>query len=105
MVYFTKNDTSILVPKVFEADPTKITFEQQTTHQLFTFNVEDTAEPNHSHYVFEVDLSTMADGQYNYTMYNDDEVPVGNGIAQCGDFVPEVNTTYNNSRNYVEYNG
>lgn len=48
----------------------------------------------------------LPSGEYDYSLYDDDNVLVAQGIAQIGDYNPESTKTYEkNKQTYKQYNG
>ena len=60
-------------------------------------------------YGFDITLKDgMSEGEYSYELYDDNEIMVGTGLLQVGDYTPEKeeykdNTTEN--KTYIEYQG
>lgn len=54
-------------------------------------------------YVFEIDMSGLVDGEYNYYLYGNDEV-LETGLLQYGNYKKEV-ISYENNTNIKEYRG
>lgn len=80
------------IPKIDVRGCDTLTFKNQVTHQIITLPVEDLT-PDQVYYTFNIDISKFLIGQYDYYIYLNNEV-VGSGIAQYGDFIPNI-TTYN----------
>ena len=56
-------------------------------------------------YHFNITLDEgMADGSYNYFLYDENNVQVANGNLQVGDY-KKVVTAYTKNNTYVQYNG
>lgn len=59
-------------------------------------------------YTFDITLpQNMADGEYTYTLYDEQDVVKATGLLQVGEYTPEK-TTYNNDaikeqNGYVQY--
>lgn len=48
----------------------------------------------------------IADGEYSYTLYDDDNVSVATGLCQIGDYTPNKKEyTQENKQQYIQYNG
>lgn len=68
-----------------------------------TFNVTD-LEDNGKFWHFNLSLNEgMKDGEYSYTLYNDDNEEIATGLCQIGDYTP-TKTEYNKPNNgYIQY--
>ena len=58
-------------------------------------------------YTLDITLeSGMDDGEYSYTLYDDENVVKATGLLQIGNYTPNNNTYTANTKNgYVQYNG
>ena len=59
------------------------------------------------HYVFDINLPEGVDsGEYNYTLFDDQDKVVALGLLQIGSFVPEKKSyTAQNKQTYKQYEG
>lgn len=79
----------------------------QLTKKIYTFDVEDINDSK-MFFHFNVQLPDGIDeGQYNYALYDENNVQVANGILQVGkyDDKKEVTTAYTKNNEYIQYNG
>lgn len=58
-------------------------------------------------YAFNLSLQEgMADGEYTYTLFDDDDQVKATGLCQIGDYKPEEKHEYKKDNNgYIQYNG
>lgn len=59
-------------------------------------------------YAFNIQLQDgMADGEYSYTLYDENDVVKATGLLQIGDYQPENNKTYSaqTENGYIQYKG
>lgn len=57
------------------------------------------------YYSFEIDVSNLIDGEYTLYLYDEDNTLMQTELVQIGDYVNKHNTSYNNNKKYVTYNG
>lgn len=58
-------------------------------------------------YTFDITLEDgMDDGEYSYTLYDEQNVVKATGLLQVGDYKPQNNTyTAETHNGYIQYNG
>lgn len=50
--------------------------------------------------------ANIEEGEYNYYLYDDNDVELAKGLAQVGDYAPEKKTyTQQNNNGFIQYNG
>lgn len=65
----------------------KIEIVNKKTKEIFTFsNVEDKNNGEKLYYKFEIDATTLVDGEYTINVYNDDDVMVCSDTLNVGEF-------------------
>lgn len=76
------------------------------TKAEYTFEVEDICDSS-IFYHFNINLyENMDDGDYEYTLFDDNNEKVAVGLVRIGDYVaPTSSYTENNNETYVQYNG
>lgn len=78
------------------------------TKNVYSFpNLEDKMV-SRLFYAFDITLQEgMDDGEYSYTLYDDEYVAKATGLIQIGNYVPNNNTytATTNNGGYVQYNG
>ena len=77
------------------------------TKVVYTFdNLEDKLT-SRLFYTFDLTLQDgMDDGEYTYTLIDEDEHTVATGLVQIGDYTPNNNTyTAQTQNGYIQYNG
>lgn len=85
----------------------KLVFKNGVDHKEYEFSVVD-QETSGMYYCFSINLvSGMSEGEYSYTLYDDENFKVAEGLCQIGDYAlnPEEHPVYNNNTEYVQYNG
>lgn len=84
-----------------------LTLINNLTKKEYSFdNLEDN-NVSRLFYAFDITLeSGMDDGEYSYTLYDDENVVKATGLLQVGNYTPNNNTYTANTKNgYVQYNG
>lgn len=73
----------------------------------YTFDNLDDKLTSRLFYTFDITLpADMDDGEYAYTLYDENEVVKATGLLQVGDFKPKNNTyTAETHNGYIQYNG
>lgn len=74
------------------------------TKKNYSYEVEDT---NSSIFYYNFNLTLdedMDDGEYAYTLSDDEGNELARGLLQIGNYVPEK-TEYENKKTYITYNG
>ena len=77
------------------------------TKKVYTFeNLEDKLT-SRIWYAFDITLEPGTDdGEYTYTLYDDQEIVKATGLLQVGDYKPQNNTyTAQTHNGYIQYNG
>jgi hypothetical protein len=70
----------------------------------YSFDVND-QEDSRSFFHFYFSLEDgMPDGEYTYTLFNDDDVVVATGLLQVGDY-KAPSTAYTKNNSFKQYNG
>ncbi len=77
------------------------------TKQEYTFDNLDDKLASRLFYTFDVTLPEgMDDGEYTYTLYDEENVVKATGLVQIGDYKPQNNTYSAETHNgYIQYNG
>ena len=77
------------------------------TKKEYTFNNLDDKLTSRLWYTFDITLQpNMDDGEYTYTLYDEDNVIKATGLLQVGDYTPNNNTyTAQTHNGYIQYNG
>ena len=74
------------------------------THKEFEYSVEDLNESS-IYYTFNINIpDSFDDGEYNYTLKDDEDKTVATGLIRVGNFKQE-NTQYSNNKDkkYIQY--
>ena len=81
----------------------KLLLKNGITHKEFEYNVEDLNESS-IYYTFNLNISDeMDDGEYEYTLKDNEDKIVATGLIRVGDFKQE-NKEYNNKdKKYIQY--
>lgn len=81
--------------------------QNNVTKKVYTFeNLEDLMK-SRLFYTFDIILEAdMDDGEYSYTLYDEQNTVKATGLLQVGDYVPNNNTyTAQTQNGYIQYNG
>ena len=75
------------------------------THTEYNLQVEDTGNGG-LYFQFVVDFTHIEQGEFSYTLLDDEGKKAGSGIIRVGEYtqVPQT-TSYNNEKKYITYNG
>ena len=82
----------------------KLLLKNGVTHKEFEYSVTDLNESN-IFYTFNINVpEEMDDGEYSYTLKDNEDKIVATGLIRVGDYKTE-NTQYNNNKDkkYVQY--
>lgn len=81
--------------------------QNNVTKRVYTFeNLEDLLKTR-LFYTFDITFPEgMDDGEYAYTLYDEQNIVKATGLLQVGDYVPNNNTyTAQTQNGYIQYNG
>ena len=81
--------------------------QNNVTKKVYTFSNLTDLEKSRLFYTFDITLQPgMDDGEYAYTLYDEQDVVKATGLLQVGDYVPNNNTyTAQTQNGYIQYNG
>lgn len=84
-------------------------FNNLTKQEIILENLDD-IQDSRLFYHFNLTLpSGCTDGEYTYTLYDEDDVVKATGLLQIGDYRPEVKpytgNTIQENNGYISYNG
>ena len=69
------------------------------------FDLEDLHSVTYGFYTFSLDFSKLPQGEYEYTIYNDERDEIfGTGLIRLNELEQDF-TIHNENRTYVTYNG
>lgn len=77
------------------------------TKKEYTFDGLEDKMTSRLWYALDITLQpNMDDGEYTYTLYDDQDVVKATGLLQVGDYVPKNNTYSAQTQDgYIQYNG
>lgn len=81
--------------------------ENNVTNVSFAISGLTDLQSSGLNYVFNLTLPEGVDnGEYNYTLFDDDNVVVATGVAQIGSYTPQKTTyTAQTNNDYIQYEG
>ena len=82
----------------------KLLLKNGITHKEIEYNVDDLNESS-IYYVFNINVpDSLDDGEYSYTLKDNEEKIVATGLMRVGDYKTE-NKEYNNNKDkkYIQY--
>lgn len=82
----------------------KLLLKNNITHNEFEYNMDDLNESS-IYYVFNINIpESFDDGEYSYTLKDNEDKIVATGLIRVGDYKQENNTQYNNKdKKYIQY--
>lgn len=84
----------------------KLRLNSTITKKNWEFQVEDAADSILFYHFPAFTLTEkMDDGQYEYTLFDEDEVVVAVGVLQIGDYTDNKKKEYKKDGQYKQYNG
>lgn len=85
----------------------KLKLFNNVTKKEYTFDKLEDKLTSRIWYTFDITLlPNMDDGEYTYTLYDDQDVVKATGLLQVGDYTPNNNSYTAESHNgYIQYNG
>lgn len=93
MIYINENTTEIRIPKVEFTGLSSLVFTNQVTGRTIMVDEPEDLSQNNVYYTIDITdyISEFINGQYDYYIKNNDDI-VASGIAQFGEYVPEIKT-------------
>lgn len=98
-----ENNESFYFPKHFSSEPATLELKSELSQKIHTFDVSDEGELD-DYFIFSIDFSDIEEGEYVATVRDSDNIPLSVSLLRVG-AISTVNTEYNNSEEYIQYNG
>ena len=94
MIYINENTNVVQIPKVALSAQANLRFTHQLTGRTITIENPVDLEPNNAYYAIDLTdhISEFLTGQYDYVITGVTGEILASGIAQFGDFIPEIKT-------------
>lgn len=71
----------------------------------YEFDVVDTKDSRNFYHIAIRFNEPMSEGEYTYTLVDDEDKVLATSLLQIGNYVPENKTYINKNNNYTVYNG
>ena len=82
----------------------KLEIENTVTHQVHTYNVEDINKGKKLYFQFDIDTLGLSDGEYNLTLFDEEENIVCVDLLKIGDFSVEALQYKKGENTYIVVN-
>ena len=94
MIYINENTNVVQIPKVATSAQANLRFTHQLTGRTIVLENPEDLTPNNAYYAIDLTdyISEFLTGQYDYVITGVTGEILASGIAQFGEFTPEIKT-------------
>lgn len=94
MIYINENTNVVQIPKVALPALANLRFTHQLTGRTIVLENPEDLAPNNAYYAIDLTdhISEFLTGQYDYVITGPNDEILASGIAQFGEYVPEIKT-------------
>lgn len=103
MIYVNNLSTEVIIPKYRVSTPYFLKLRNNLTNQELKVEVEDTT-PDKLVYTFSIALGDLTTGEYTYTVLDEEEKELAEGLMMYGEFNRD-RTEYQSDNNIITYEG